>query len=164
MTDIKDYIDNYTLFFSIKFSADYECYFLLFDSSSKWSKKFCEYLSNLKEIRISRSRESKNPFYFTCESFNEELKLEKVIFEDRKMIENICKTHFNEKAFLIKDEKDNYYINFNLENILRNSNYQILGIFLNPLDDFIKFLEDNQSCIGIDTVDKFTDVLGKNLL
>lgn len=161
MTEIREYINKNTLFFSIQYTNGLEGYFLLFDCASGWAEKFCEYLLNLKQFIVTRSQDSKNLFYFTCDTFTEELKLEDVQLADKALIHNICKTHFSEKAFLIKDEKDNFFINFNLDFILKNPNLEILGIFLNPLDDFVSFLENNKDKIEVTSVNKFVDIIGK---
>ncbi len=160
-TEIREYIDKNTFFFSIEFSNGLEGYFLLFDSFSDWAEKFCEYFINLKQFSVARSDDSKNLFYFTCDTFNKELKLKDVKLSNKALIQDICKTHFSEKAFLIKDEKDKYYINFNLNFILRNPNLEIMGIFLNPLDDFVNFLESSKDKIEVNSVNKFIEVIGK---
>jgi hypothetical protein len=161
MTEIREYINNKTFFFSIDFQSGLEGYFLLFDSFSNWAEKFCEYLLNLKHFSVTRSQDSKNLLYFTCDTFNEKLKLEDVKLCDKSFVYNICKTHFSEKAFLVKDDKETYFINFNLEFIVKNTNFKIMGIFLNPLDDFINFLQNHQEKIEINSVTKFDGVPSK---
>jgi len=163
MTEIKEYLNNYTFFYTIEFQGQQDIYFLLFDSNSEWAKKFSDYLTNLNHLDISKSKDSKNIFYFSCETFNQDLiNLRNVKLSNKEFIQKICKTHFYEKAFLIKDQKDRYFINFNLDSILKNPNIEILGIFLNPLDYFIKFLDDNQHNLDIVSVNKFNDITGKN--
>lgn len=162
MTEIKEYIDKDTFFFSIEFVNGIEAYFLLFDSFSDWAKKFCEYLINLKQFKVTRAQDSKNLFYFTCDTFNKELELEDVKLSDKTFIQDICKKHFTEKAFLVRDEKHNYFIHFNLDFILRNQNLEIIGIFLNPTDDFVNYLETNNDKIEIKSVFKFDEVIGKS--
>lgn len=158
MKEIREYINNNTFFFSIDFISGLEGYFMLFDSFAEWAGKLSEYLINLKQFKVTRSQDKKNLYYFTCDTFNEELELVDVKISDKTFVNNICTTHFSEKAFLIIDESGKYFINFNLDFILKNPNLEIIGIFLNPLDDFVNFLESNQDKIEINSVNKFEGV------
>lgn len=161
MSEIIEYIDSNTALFSLDFEENFECYFLLLDSLSEWANQMSEYLLNLKKMLISKSKEPKNPFYFTCNTLNENLKFEAEL-KDKDMIKKICKMHFAEKTFLIQDNNNkNFFINFNLESILLNPNYSIIGIMLNPLEGLVKYFEENQNNLVIKKVSKYSDLQSK---
>ena len=95
-----EYIDNSTSLFSLVFE-NFECYFLLFESLTDWGNKFSQYILELKEMKISKSKDPKNPFYFNCITMNENLKL-KTNESDFEFIFKICQNYFKERTFLIK--------------------------------------------------------------
>jgi len=159
MGDMIEYIDNYTSLFSLAFE-NFECYFLLFESLSDWGSKFSQYILNLKKMKISKSKDPKNPFYFNCNTMNENLKL-KTNESDFEFIFKICQKYFKERTFLIKENNNKISINFNFDSISKIPNVKILGIFLNPLEGFVKFLDSNQDNLIIESVEQYKNITGK---
>lgn len=159
MSDIIEYIDNRTALYCVEFE-NFESYFLLLDSSSAWSNKLAEFLLNLQKMKITKSKDSKNPFYFSCNTFNENLNLN-IEISEKDLINKMCEVHFNEKTFLIQDKNNKFFINFNLESIINNPEYTIIGILLNPLEGLIKYLEENQNNLILKKVEKYNDIISK---
>ena len=155
-----EYIDNCTSLFSIVFEKNFECYFLLFESLSDWGTKFSQYILELKKMKISKSQDPRNPFYFNCNTMNENLKL-KTNESDFELIYKICDKYFKERTFLIKDDNNKISINFNFEAISKIPNVKILGIFLNPLEGFVKYLDTNQDNLIIESVEQYKNITGK---
>lgn len=159
MSDMIEYIDNNSSLFDMQFE-NYEGFFLLFESMSDWGNKFTQYILYLKNMKITKSRDPKNPFYFNCNTLNENLKL-KTNETDFDYIFEVCQQHFREKTFLIKDNNNKFTIYFNFDYISQIPNVKILGIFLNPLDGFVKFLDTNQDNLIINSIQQFKNITGK---
>lgn len=159
MSEMIEYIDNHTSLFSLAFE-NFECYFLLFESLSDWGNKFNQYILDLKKMKITKSKDHKNPFYFNCNTINENLKL-KTNDTDFDYIYRICSRHFKERTFLVKDNNNKISINFNFDSLIKIPNFKILGVFLNPLEGFVKFLDQNQDNLIIDSVEQYKNITGK---
>jgi hypothetical protein len=111
-------------------------------------------------MKITKSKDKKNPFYFNCNTINENLKL-KTGDSDFEFIYKICQRYFKERTFLIQDNNNKISINFNFESISKIPNFKILGIFLNPLEGFVKYLDINQDNLIIESVEQYKNITGK---
>jgi hypothetical protein len=147
----EQYLNECCAIYTLKF-RNCNTYFLLFNNFEDFGKAIRDYFTENMKKNLNIFRKDQEVFAFeslNClseQNFEEDLEF----LKSQSLVKEICESdNLKQKAFLVKYDGD-YFIYFDVQPILDDPEFKVLGAFLMDTDQMYKYLEANQNEVMIE--------------